>query len=368
MRGPAISTRLAYKPHLDAVLDRLRAFYSRSAQDRILAVLDLPSATLDRFAAEHRDGFCGYPDPRERALFWDSLLAERRELEDDSVPLAYLSEFDQGLYGGLMGGEVRFLAHPENGWVSSMVPPLLENWSGFERLRFQPDGLWARRYLEQLCAFVEAARGRFGISHFILIDGLNFVFELVGATRTYVSLTESPEMVRRAIDLALEVNLQVQRTFFDAVPLLCGGTCSNMGQWLPGRVISESVDPFHMTSVKYFERWGRDAIERIFAHFDGGVLHLHGNGRHLLEAVMSLPKLRTVLMNDDTGYPPAYSRLEEFRRRSGDLPLVVHIPLAEFQAGLERHTLTGGVLYKVKGALPAAAANRLMERVRAYRR
>ena len=49
---------------------------------------------------------------------------------------------------------------------------------------------------------VAAAAGKFGVSHFILIDSLNFVFELVGATNTYLSLIEQPELVRRAVDFA----------------------------------------------------------------------------------------------------------------------------------------------------------------------
>ena len=68
------------------------------------------------------------------------------------------------------------------------------------------------------------------------------------------------------------------------VPLLEGGTFSNFGQWIPGRIVSESLDPYHMTSVAYFEKWGREPAERILGAFDGGVIHIHGNGRHLFQA------------------------------------------------------------------------------------
>ena len=87
-------------------------------------------------------------------------------------------------------------------------------------------------------------------------------------------------MVRRAIDFGFDLNVRVQRAFFDAVPLFEGGTFSNFAQWIPGRIVSESLDPYHMTSVAYFERWGREPAERILAAFDGGVIHIHGNGRH----------------------------------------------------------------------------------------
>ena len=154
--------------------------------------METPSRTLAHFAATHAGGYCDYPDPDERVRFWDAFLSERAGVLDDSIPSAYLSELDQGLYGGLLGGDVRFLCDPATGWISSMVPPLLGDWSEFELRDFQTDSGWQERYVNQLKAFVDAARGKFGISHFILISGLNFVFELIGATETYLALGDRP--------------------------------------------------------------------------------------------------------------------------------------------------------------------------------
>ena len=257
---------------------------------------------------------------------------------------------DQGLYGGLLGGKVQFMAHPENGWISSMVAPLLRDWSQFDALRFDCSHPWFERYLRQLKVFAAGAAGNFGVSHFILIDGLNFVFELLGATQTYLSLSERPEMVRRAIEFAFDLNVAVHEAFFAHVAPLRGGTASNMVQWVPGRIISESVDPFHMTSVEYFETWGREPVERIFARLGGGVLHIHGNGRHLLEAVSSLKGLKAIFLGDDRGFPTAFEVLPQLRGRTGDVPLVVQVDFGRFADALKTHALSGGVFYKVSGA------------------
>ena len=357
---------LAYKPTLDDVLKRLRSLYRREAQHRIFAKLEVPSAALAEFERQYSEGFCDYPDPAARVDFWDRLLRERAAVDDDSVPSAYLSELDQGLYGGLLGGEVQFMAHPENGWISSMVAPLLADWSQFDGLRFDRSHPWFQRYLKQLDTFVNGAAGKFAVSHFILIDGLNFAFELVGATKTYLSLDECPEMIRRVIDFAFELNLAVQSTFFDRVPALRGGTASNMVQWIPGSVVSESVDPFHMTSVDYFERWGREPVERILARFDGGVLHVHGNGRHLLEAVSTVKGLKAIFLGDDKGFPKAFDVLPRLQARSGDVPLVVQVDFDRFVERLDAHQLPGGVLYKVAEVPNIDIANRCMDKVRAY--
>jgi len=358
---------LEFKPTLPEVLARLRRWINRQAQGEIFAVFNIRTRALEAFTARYPPGYCPPPPLEDRLQFWETHLAERAALEDDSIPAAYLSEFDQGLYGALVGGVPQYMAHPENGWISSMVHPVLKDRSQLESLRFDRTGPVFKRYVEWLDTFAARAAGRFAISHFILINGMNFLFELVGATQSYLLLYEDPEWVRRAFNLAYEVNLAVQEAFFEHVPLLAGGTASNMVQWAPGRVISESVDPFHMTRREHFELWGRPVLERIFAHFDGAVLHLHGNGRHLLEAVADLPKLRAIFLGDDRGFPPAVDELPRLQKISGDLPLVVQVTWDRFQEKLFRRELPGGVLYHVTDCPGIGEANRLMEKVRAYR-
>ncbi|OHB75917.1 MAG: hypothetical protein A2W31_15675 [Planctomycetes bacterium RBG_16_64_10] len=347
--------------------DRLRALDDRRGLAQAFAVVETPSPALERFAAQHPAGYCPYPDLEERVAFWDAHLRRTTEVCDDGVPAVYLSECDQGLYGGLVGGRVEYMAHPENGWISSMVEPVLADWSEFSGLSVDPQAVAFDRFRTQLDTFCRAGQGKFGISHFILIDGLNFIFELLGATRTYLALVDEPDLVRQAIDLAFELNVLVQNTFFDASVLVDGGTCSNMVQWIPGRIVSESVDPFHMTSVAVFEQWGRAPVERILAEYDGGVVHIHGNGRHLLEAVATIKGLRAVLLADDVGFPRAFDILPAVRRRVGDLPLVVFCRWEEITAALDHGGLTGGVLYRVQGVPDPDTANRLMDRIRACR-
>jgi len=359
--------QLDYKRNAADVVARLTRLYQRQAADQGFATFKIPHPALDEFARTYGDGECPYPDPATRVAFWERLLAARADVEADSIPAADMSEMDQGLYGGMVGGEVRFMAHPDNGWISSMVAPLLSDWSEFDRLRIDRSALWFQRYLAQLDAFVAAAAGKFGVSHFILIDSLNFVFELVGATNTYVTLIEQPELVRRAVDFAFDLNILIQDTFFERAGLLAGGTASNMVQWIEGRIVSESVDPFHMTSVDYFEAWGREPVERILRHYDGGVVHIHGNGRHLLQAVSSIRGLKAIYLGDDRGYPQAFEVLDQLQARTGDVPLVVSVAWEPFVDRLRRHALPGGVLYQVAGAANQDAVNRLMEDVRTYR-
>ncbi len=358
---------LQYCPDGWQRLERLRELYEQRPQDRIYARMELPTEALRQFGKRHPDGPTDCPDLNKRVAFWDAFFAERLAVRDDSVPAAYLSELDQGLYGGMVGGEVRFMAHPENGFISSMVPPIFTNWSDIVKLTIDHQNRWHQFYLRELETFRRGAEGKFGISHFILIDSLNFVFELFGGSRTYLELLDNPEHVRQAVAFAYQLNLDVQRTFFEAIPLLAGGTCSIMMEWVPGRIVCESVDPFHMTSVEYFEKWGREPAERMLTAFDGGVVHIHGNGRHLLEAVSTLRGLKAILLGDDKDFPAAFSAVNALKAPTGDMPLVVQVGFQDFQAALASRHLPGGILYKVVGVPDRDTANRVMDGVRAYR-
>jgi len=356
---------LEYCPHGSDILSRLRQFYEERSQAIVLATMEVPSRVQAAYLQKYPEGPCPYPDPHERLEYWDALLVERKVIQDDSIPSAFLTEMDQGLFGGMLGGEVRFL-RDERGFVSSMVGPFLNDLTELSKLSFSTSSEWFQRYINQLEVFIKGARGEFGVSHLAMIDGLGFVFELVGATKTYVSVHECPALVRQAIDLGFEVNAAVHDVFFETAPLLEGGTCSLPYVWAPGRVVPSSVDPFGMTSVDYFEEWGRDPLERMFGRYDGGVTHIHGNGRHLVEAVCSVKGLKGLRFVDDGDAPKAFGVLEELKRRCGDMPVLCPAPFAKFQEALKTHELIGGVLYKVTEAPDADTANRAMDEVRAY--
>jgi hypothetical protein len=97
------------------------------------------------------------------------------------------------------------------------------------------------------------------------------------------------------------------------------------------------------------------------------VLHLHGNGRHLLPAVASLRGLKAVCLSDDRGIQPAFEFLPRAKQLAGNLPLIVGVNYAAFRDSLDQHRLPGGVLYRVQQVPDVSTANRCTDAVRAYR-
>ena len=360
---------MLYKKNSQEVIARLTDLYTGKGLDKIYAKMHIPNPILEKSKREYKGGRSEYPDIEERIAFWDNTLSIYSDLEDDSIPSAYLSEFDQGLYGALVGAEIRFLYNASRGTIASMVSPFVEDLDEVGDFKPDAENIWFKRYVKQVKLYADRAKNKFGVSHFILIDGLNFLMELRGGTNVYYDIVDVPEKVRFVMDFALKLNEWVVNHFFDITGLVNGGTCSNFVQWIPGRVVSESVDPFHLASVDTFEEWGREPVQRMFDKYDGGIVHLHSNGHHLMENVSTLRGLKCiVLLDEEFGTPVfVYKKLEQLNMKRGKIPLHVSIPYDVFADRLAKRELLTNVFYNVLNVPDMNCANKTMAEVKKYK-
>jgi len=357
---------LAYKPNAAETVERLSSLWSRRARDRIFARMNVPSPPLEEFERTHEDGPAEYPDPRERIDFWDRHLEAKAKVEDDWMPIAYLSEFDEGLYAALSGAEIRYMMHSGIGWVSSMSPPCLDDLSKVDELRIDPGHPMIKILDRQLEIFRERARGKFGVAPPIVIDAMNFVAELRGMTQAFYDVMDHPDETIRLMNFAYDLNVFVQERIQKSLDTFAGGSFVNMGSWAPGTPILFSVDFYHMAEPDYFEEWGRPYIQPLLDHFGGGLLHLHSNGRHLLPSVRTMPGLVCVLLLDEDWSERAYDKLPEYHATADGVPLVIHCRWEEFVRDLDAKKLPGNVLYDIVEVPSEDGANRVMEKVRTY--
>ena len=110
-------------------------------------------------------------------------------------------------------------------------------------------------------------------------------------------------------------------------------------------------------------------------HFGSGWFHLHTLGLHLLPHVAQLKNLAAIEISDDPNVPErGFLILDRIKKTVGDVPVQVAARPGEFIEGLERGTLPGNVIYLVcednyadVPDMTVDDANRLMEKVRAYR-
>jgi hypothetical protein len=250
-----------------------------------------------------------------------------------------------------------------------MSVPFIKDVNDLQSLSLDKNCHWAETLKKQLSFYADYAKDKFGVSHFILIDGLNLLLELRGATNMYYDCIDAEEDVRSFMDFARDLNCWVQDTFFDTIGLYGGGTVSNMGQWIPGRIVSESIDPYHMASPDFFYQWGLKGIEEMFSRYDGGVFHIHsGNGLHLVPLAAKVKGVKMISFIDENWNSfKAYQSLNEIDAERGGIPIGISVPYHVFKEKLDKHELPGNVLYTITGVDSEKTANGLMKQVKSYR-
>jgi len=357
------------KNHPD-VMKRLDTLYSRKGLDRVFAIMGQPNPVINDYSKRFAEGETEYPDPEWRALFWrDVCLSYAADLEDDSLPVAYLIEFDQGLMAGMFNADVRMMRNPKNGWISSMSFPFVKTADDLPRMVVDRDNIWFKRYLKQMRLYKDICTGVYGISHLTSLTGLNALMEFMGATGAYYALIDEPDKAVKFFDDTVQFNKQIYDEFFNCIGLTNSGTFGYAAQWVPGKIIADSVDAFHMTSADMFRQFGKKPLADLIDYYDGVMMHIHSNGLHLLEDVCSIKNVKCIQLGDDAKAGFAmYERMDELDIRRGDVPLIISIPAEVFVNRLETKKLHGNVLYLVSNAPDVYESNKIMEKVRAYRR
>ena len=176
---------LAYKPNAREAAERLALFWSRAGRDRIFARMNVGTSAWSSFAATRPDGPTECPDPHEFAAFWDAHFSELACLEDDSLPVAYPNEFDQGIYSAVaFGAPMSF--NRSGTRVSSMTPVALDDISKVHELKVNPDAEVLKLVDRHIGVYADVARGKFGVAPYIVIDAMNFVVEARGAAPSVV--------------------------------------------------------------------------------------------------------------------------------------------------------------------------------------
>ena len=357
------------KRRLEETVSRLSAFYGGKAEDRIFARMDIRNRKTDFY-----ERIMGRLPPASRGLLpdieivysiWEEYLSPLYELEDDSVPTIYLNQYDQGLYGALLGAEMMMNRMEEPGWFSSITRPL-EHFVP-EEWEWKEGNPWIKRFKQDLEYVAEMGRERFGIGVVITIDALNFLVQVLGGTKGLLCIHRHPQEAERLMEFALQLNIKLVELQRGVINVSYeGGVFDYFGGWLPNQSVPMSVDCYNFCRPRIYVTMGRSHHQRLIDHFGGGIFHVHGNGRHLLPEMAKLRGVMAVTCTDDGSPRRAFEIVKKLKRQVGGIPLIVDCTEREFLRGLKDRSLEGGVMYCLE-VESVSEGNNIMKKVRRYR-
>ena len=350
---------LSYRPNLEYVVERHGLLWTRRLPHGILATIEpeeAPLAEVSMAACEAAPDIDAMIDIREEGL------RKRRDLRDDSIPVARVS-LGSDAFPGYLGAQVSFGGG--GGWSK----PLLTDWSSLDTLCFDENSVWIRWQRQACKRFVQRAEGRFGLYETETIDALNLAAMLRGPTQALLDIYEHPQELRRLMAFGVDFNIrfiEMQREILGPAMFYGAGMFNSHCVWLPRRAVWLSVDNYSLCRPEVFVRFGHEFLQQLVDHFGGGWLHLHAVGLYLLPEVLKLRRLLGISIQEDPGQDRPFERLDEIRAITGSLPLEIWCHQDELLAGIRSRTLPGGILYRVNQVKTVDEANGIMAQVREY--
>jgi len=368
---------LAWKRNAEEALDRRRRFFRGEMLDGVLATLPVAYDVSDEWEAFDRkwpqyEQGRARPFPSNEEIFERDMVGmqKRGQCEDDSLPACYsILDAGESMVSGMFGKEMNFLHRPRGPAISKPCV-VLEDYSHIGELSFSIDNKWARRFLEIQDYFAEHMGDRFAQHPCLTMDALNFVCEIRGATQAYLDLYVHPEELRDLMEIGLDFNVRFQEAQMERTGSYADGSFVWLGGWVPfPAAVSLSVDAYVICSPEHYIEFGLEYQSRLIERFGAGLMHFHCNRVDLAAEVAKLPSLRLFQFGGDPNDPkPSVAYVPEMKQVLGDVPLMVSCSMDYFMEHTEDGTLPTNVWYGVGGGpLSVDEANRLMEKVRAYR-
>jgi hypothetical protein len=351
------SSPFTYKPNLVETVERHRRFWTQRMPDQILVAIK----SVDELPFIDPSVQC--PDLEAMFNAWDTNYHARQAILDDHIPVGRIS-FGSAAFGGFLGAKVTF--EHGIGWAQ----PFLESYDQLDGLIYDPQNPWIVRQQQACRYFVEHANGKFPLCETEVLDGLNLVEGLRGSL-VYTDVYDYPEAVHRLLEFSSDFNIQIlnmQRQILAPNLFYEEGIFSMFRIWLPGRAPWMSVDAYGNCSPQIFSEFGTPYLQRMMDYYDGGWIHLHAHALHLLPEIIKLDRLVGLGIFDDPNVPGGFEKLQSIRQVTQDIPLQIDCSARQLEQAMFNQTLPGNVMYMIKdGVKSVDQANRLMDRVRAYR-
>ncbi|MFW6289316.1 MAG: hypothetical protein ACOC2Q_05990 [Spirochaetota bacterium] len=330
------------KEWLKTRIDRYREFHANPEPGQILGLFSrwtfpVPNSEL---------GLPGYPNDH-----WDwendpvpqvdhavrslrAYLDHTSDLDHDWIPQFSVGG-GTGLYGAYMtDADITFTE--ETSWAEESI----RDWSDLDSLKVGEENRWTRSIRKMVARGVELCEGDYvasTIAHFAPSDMAN----AARGNQLFFDLYDSPEELRRLLDLCADSTVWLQRELRKIAPLVAGSDASRPGSagagiWMPGEAPFMSEDAADLCSPEAYAEFFRTATQRILDNLGGAVIHHHVIGSAVHPEIAKLHGLSALQISEDPNRPsPIHLSEELVEAHPIELPLIVECEAPEVESFLD---------------------------------
>jgi len=297
---------MKYKPQIETVLKRYKAFWNKSIYDRPPIRVRFP------VSGENEEEWTkAVQNPETHYEYWDNILSQRAELGDDEIPTATV-DMGPAFMAGVMGCPIYF------GSGTSWEEHILKDWSDLsiiEKVSIDDSNLWVKELKERIRYFVDKSKGKCATGIAMLVGPGDIMAALRGPSEICMDFYLYPEEIKKLGQICTDAWIKVQEIQFDMIPPLFGGYCDNYGIWTPGRSsyfaddISTCVSP--QTYMEHLYSFDCQIAESL----DTPWLHVHSGEVRLVPEFVQIPKLVAIQVVNDWPAGPKLKEILPFLKR-----------------------------------------------------
>jgi len=261
---------LEFKPDLEEAQRHWLAFWEQEVVDRPCCCIRSP-----------RDGVTVPPGPPYLAGAQGEFGPVIEQIVDhfgatyfagDAVP-AYTPSFGPDQMAAWVGADLDFSA---DGFGTSWVKPMVEDWEAALPLTLDTEGGWWTRMLAFMRELARALDGKMLISHLYLHSNMDLLSALRLPARLCLDMVDCPEVIDRAMEGARALYAPVYDALYEAGGMGAHGTTGWVTAYHPVRTNTIQCDFAALIGPAHFRRWVLPALEEEAAYLEHCVFHLDG--------------------------------------------------------------------------------------------
>ncbi len=201
------------------------------------------------------------------------------------------------------------------------------------------DDPWLSPFRKGTALLAERANARFPVIQPLMRGPLDMMAAALGHEAMATAFYDDAELAHELLSLCTGIFVALARQHLSLAPAFRGGDVT-FGLWAPGRTIRTQLDNAVLLSPRLYQDFFLPYDSRVFGSFDFVVMHVHSGCLHIIDSLLSDPKLAAIQVSIDFPGGPLLSEImPTLRRIQGRKPLIVTGPATDEDIDLVRTSL-----------------------------
>ena len=228
----------------------------------------------------------------------EKLLVEGESMDDDILRGA--SAIQSVFWGdGILSCKMRVLP----GTV--VAEPLNFEWAQIDKIDFDRQSPWYKKYIDFTKALVMRSAGRFPVSHGSLNGPTDYAVSLRGHEQIVVDLMLEPEPAASLIRRMGKFFVDLTNEAWKNITLFHDGYYdAQYNLWAPSSICRLQEDAVAVLSPELYRKYVKPVDEWICSNYGSPFIHLHATSMIVLDEMLEIPCLNCYEVNNDVGGPP----------------------------------------------------------------